>query len=470
MVEDASNGPAQEEEPEGSFLDRWLHTAFLAGVAALFFLAGTIFTIKGIFPGPQISRALEGGRALYSKLTEYDDVYKSDLWLHERRKEKGLTVNWPDRMQDGFTLYTSGSEAAAHLVDPEGSAVHSWRRPYSTVWKPGAGGPAKPQPDSHVYFRQAHVFANGDLLALYEGVGDTPYGYGIVKLDRKSALIWIYTGRAHHQFSVAPDGKIYALTHELVDDQVQGHDHLKRPRLEDSLVVLSPDGEELNKIRLVTAVADSPYRHMLYTVSGFSLADPLHANSVKFITAQDAANFAFGDEGDVLLSFRELHAVAVINPHTGKVRWATRGPWLGQHDPDILPNGNILLFDNYGNYDSPEDVSRVIEFNPATMEIVWRYAGTAESPLRSLIRSDQQRLANGNTLITESNGGRIVEVTRDGEIAWEFVNPVRGGPDGNLIPIIAWAERLDRSTIQLQVLRQGEEMVEEARIEKPVGR
>ena len=74
---------------------------------------------------------------------------------------------------------------------------------------------------------------------------------------------------------------------------------------------------------------------------------------------------------------------------------------------------------------------------------MWQYAGTQESPLDSDIRSYSQRLANGNTLITESNGGRILEVTGDGEIVWEFVNPVRGGPDDGQIPIICKAERLD---------------------------
>jgi hypothetical protein len=76
------------------------------------------------------------------------------------------------------------------------------------------------------------------------------------------------------------------------------------------------------------------------------------------------------------------------------------------------------------------------------MAIAWQYRGSEASPLDSVIRSYATRLANGNTLITESNGGRIVEVTPEGDIAWEFFNPVRGGPDGK-IPIICKAYRLD---------------------------
>ena len=76
----------------------------------------------------------------------------------------------------------------------------------------------------------------------------------------------------------------------------------------------------------------------------------------------------------------------------------------------------------------------MIEFDPATMAIVWQYAGSAEWPFESAIRSDQQRLANGNTLITELSGGRILEVTRAGDIVWQFVNPVRGGEGGHPDP------------------------------------
>lgn len=61
----------------------------------------------------------------------------------------------------------------------------------------------------------------------------------------------------------------------------------------------------------------------------------------------------------------------------------------------------------------------------------------------SLIRASQERLANGNTLITESSGGRILEVTPAGEIVWQFVNPVRGGEQNDRLPIICWAQRLD---------------------------
>ena len=63
------------------------------------------------------------------------------------------------------------------------------------------------------------------------------------------------------------------------------------------------------------------------------------------------------------------------------------------------------------------------------------------------MRGDQQRLANGNTLITESEGGRLLEVTRDGEIVWEFINPVRND-DGSLVSVLGCGERIDPASLE----------------------
>jgi hypothetical protein len=102
----------------------------------------------------------------------------------------------------------------------------------------------------------------------------------------------------------------------------------------------------------------------------------------------------------------------------------------------------MLLFDNFGHF-GDGGISRVIEFDPKTLGIAWRYTGDEAHPLYSNLRSAQERLANGNTLITESDGGRLLEVTPDGEIVWEFVNPVRGGDADEFVPVVSWGQRID---------------------------
>lgn len=406
------------------------------GAAVLLFLGGVAVSIAGVFPAPILHDAYIGGRALYDKWTQYGDITRTDLWNEARTDARGVTVHDAARVQPGYKLYSSGHEASAYLMKPDGEVVHRWHRPYSTVWTKDSGV-VDPLPDANVYFRRMWPFRNGDLLTIYEGAGDTPYGYGMVKLDRDSNVIWSYFGRAHHDFDVAADGRIYALTHENRHKVIEGFEHLAATRLDDYLDVLSPDGTLEKRVSLLEAVAGSPFSHLVHTVPVHSVADPLHVNTVKVLTPDMAQALPGTEAGQVLMSLRNIGAVIVVDLERETAVWALRGPWYGQHDPDILPNGNMLVFDNVGNFMMPGGKSRILEVDPRSVEIVWSYAGTEERPFDSDIRADQQRLANGNTLINESNGGRMFEVTPAGEVVWEYVNPVRRGDRDQWIPIVA---------------------------------
>jgi outer membrane protein assembly factor BamB len=142
-------------------------------------------------------------------------------------------------------------------------------------------------------------------------------------------------------------------------------------------------------------------------------------------------------EGNILVSFRNISTVVMIERATGNIIWQLGSPPLAQqHDPRPLPNGNILIFDN-GTHrrDRPETFSRVLEVDPRTSEIVWQYADPALFEFFSPYISGAQRLANGNTLICEGIFGRLFEVTHEGLIVWEYISPyffeARGRPGLN---------------------------------------
>jgi hypothetical protein len=121
---------------------------------------------------------------------------------------------------------------------------------------------------------------------------------------------------------------------------------------------------------------------------------------------------------------------------------------IGQHHAHMIPKGlpgegHILVFDNGGaaGYGAPNpgapngrmnalrDYSRVVEFNPVTLELVWEYSALKADGDRvragrfySRPWSSAQRLPNGNTLICEGAGGRLFEVTPELEIVWEYIS------------------------------------------------
>jgi outer membrane protein assembly factor BamB len=264
-------------------------------------------------------------------------------------------------------------------------------------------------------------------------------------MDKDSRVLWKYLQHAHHDADVGPDGRVYALVNEIATDRIDGFPQLRPPRIDDSVVVLSPDGRELKRVKLLQAMLRSPYARLLTTVPWYTTSDNgdyLHTNTVDVLDGTRAGKLPEAEAGRVLLSFREINTIAILDLEREEIVWGAQGPWLRQHDPDLLVDGDILLFDNQGNV-GPGGITRLIEFDPVSRRIEWAYGGTAQERFESEVRSSQERLANGNTLITESDGGRLFEVTPAGEVVWSYLNPVRGGTAGELIPIVAWGQRID---------------------------
>ena len=96
----------------------------------------------------------------------------------------------------------------------------------------------------------------------------------------------------------------------------------------------------------------------------------------------------------------------------------------------------MLVFDNGGrsgyeahshNVDDfvfERPYSRVVEFDPVSLEIVWQYGAKAgDEYIFSKLTSSAQRLLNGNTLIALGDTGEIIEVTVDKRLVWRYVVP-----------------------------------------------
>jgi hypothetical protein len=136
-------------------------------------------------------------------------------------------------------------------------------------------------------------------------------------------------------------------------------------------------------------------------------------------------------EGDVLFSCRQNSRVAIVNRQSGEMTWKYGFPDTShQHHATWLANGNVQVFDN-GQHGIGMSTSRVLEVNPANNEVVWTYEGSPQAQFFSGHISGATRLPGGNTLVCEGTSGRLFEVTRRGEVAWEWWNPVYNSrPDG----------------------------------------
>lgn len=323
----------------------------------------------------------------------------------------GVTVYDRTHTQDGLNFYTTGDAPGAVLMDMEGEVLHKWAYSYMSAWKQSSRPKLRPSAKGSGFWRRAHLFENGDVLAVFDGLA-------IIKVDKDSKLIWANLGGFHHDLDVMDDGTIYVLTREAHIVPRYNPDHAI---LEDYVAVLNSDGEELRRVSILDVLENTEYAWAL-ELAGES-GDIFHTNTVEVLDGRLADEIPAFQKGNVLVTIRELDLAAVIDMEQESVVWALAGGWGAPHQATILKNGNMMIFDNRGN----EGSSRVIELDVATETAVWIYEGTKPADFRSGECGSSMRLPNGNTLITESDRGKAFEVTPDGTTVWKYVNPAQTG-------------------------------------------
>jgi hypothetical protein len=332
-------------------------------------------------------------------------------------ERSGVTRHDPARSWPGVNLVVSGHAPEATLVAMDGSPLHRWR----FAWWGAAPAESDRDPLERSYpefWRRAHLGAGGELIALFDGLG-------LVKLDRNSRPLWTLELPVHHDLEVLPDGRIAVLTREprrmpSLDPQ--------RDVLDDSIAILDAGGRVLQRISLLDALTASPHADLLRRREA-GRRYILHANTLEILDGRLADRIGAFREGNALVSLLGLDAIAVVDLDAQQVVWALTGDFVDQHDPTVLANGSLLLFDNVGL----GDASRVLELDPVSGQELWSYRGSPAEPFFTRWCGAAQRLPNGNTLISETDAGRALEVTPDGETVWEFYNPWRAGASDEYI-------------------------------------
>lgn len=334
-----------------------------------------------------------------------------------KRRGVGLTGVDKQRSFGGFTLFCPLTSDTAYLVDIDGNQVHSWKLP-------GRIG------------RHARILPNGNLAVntLRPAVPQTTknggpfpfpffnkYGGGVMsELDSEGNVVRQFKDSVgHHDQYHYGDGRILYAGLEALSP-------------EDSAAVQGGvAGTEIDGITYADTINEVDEKGNLtwqWKVSERLPRDkfPLQAHYTREHYPLINSVLPMRDGKHILASMRSVSAVVIIERSTGDIVWSI-GPEIlaQQHNATELENGNILIFDN-GAFRNGESItySRAIEVDRATKKIVWEYRDRAQMHnFFTPFMGSAQRLANGNTLICESAFGRIFEVTMDGYVCWEYVNP-----------------------------------------------
>jgi hypothetical protein len=367
-------------------------TGIILAIAVLAAIALVLFLRAGNEWGPDEGLPIELLRSLgYVEHVSSDpDPGRTGVVLHDL-----------ERAHQGINVYCSVRSKDVRFLDMDGTVLHTIRLPEA-----GLGRDCLLMPTG-----------DGDFLALAWPI--------LVRIGWDSEVRWISREGHHHDVALDRAGNIYTLSEKPGFLSRRGG---RVPIRDHSILILDGKGRAVREIPLSplfgaavprkrVALMRRILRRAGQKAPQYELAsDVYHPNTIDVLDREVGP----GKAGNLLLCFRELNLIAIVDPDGPAVVWRWGRRSLDHpHHPSVLENGHLLIFDN----GPVREWSRVIEVAPAARQIVWSYQADPRESFFSPIRGSSQALPNGNVLITESTKGRVFEVTRAGKIVWEFWNP-----------------------------------------------
>jgi len=380
----------------------------------------------------------------------------------------GTTIYNPEKCWNGYTLFQA-VRMGATLIDMNGNVVNQWR---------GLDGlPNRLLPSGQVMGNTGTrnpKYAVQDILDLVQVDWDGHIVWKFNKYERVKdpgqKPKWM--ARQHHDYQregnpvgyyvpgmdpLVDKGNTLLLCHKnLINPQISG-----KLLLDDTFIEVTWDGEiiwewvcsdHFDEMEFSEEAKNTIARNPCMRDAGGGMGDWMHINSIALLGPNKW--FKNGDErfhpDNIIWSGRQANIMGITDKKTGKIVWQVgpdytaspalkkMGQIIGPHHSHMIPRGlpgegNVLVFDNGGQagYGAPNpgaptgvnnalrDYSRVLEFDPMTLEVVWGIPDPNEVGQAGMVQrtkfysnmiSSAQRLPNGNTLITEGNGGRVFEV------------------------------------------------------------
>lgn len=301
---------------------------------------------------------------------------------------------------DGGLLLTTNVQSPPAVIVFDGAGQVVWVRVLDgTSW----AGRARPSPDGQ------------HIIVMPVGNDEDPqHELKVLALDGE-LVETITINEAHHDFTVLDDGTLVTLVYETLDDSPWG------PIRADALVERAPDGTQQKVWSAFDSFAYTPEADVL-DGDGWT-----HGNSIEYDPAQDR----------YLVSFLGLGGIGAIDRSSGELDWFFGGHYSDfvdqdggvdllyfQHGFQLLDTG-LLVFENGP---SSRASSGAVEFaftegRPVAQE-VWRYQADPGVYTPSL--GSVHRLDSGDTIVDFATGGRLAQVSPEGEVRWQISSDLGG--------------------------------------------
>jgi hypothetical protein len=408
---------------------------WLVLLLALLGLLGLVVFGAAVLDGERETRRFGPAGAAALAIAEIPDTVKAlaagdtAMQAFQPGRFADMAAGWtfaPDAALTGYVLLSHyDGDRRRHVVQlvslADGAVKHEWL-PDADSLLAGASREShliEPTLWNTRHYRAIHPYltSSGELLIK----DHQSYLYALSPCGEK---LWEQTGILFHH-STESDGAGGFWIPGYVDPSEI--DKAAPDFVDDALVHVGPRGEILSRKSVTQILLDHGMEHDVFGAGRYQ-KDPVHLNDIEPVLEDGT----YWKKGDLFLSFRHLSMIMLYRPSTDEVLWYQQGPWLAQHDVDILDDHRIGVFNNdaydkgtgarvYGvNEITVHDFTTGIDSDP------WK-AAFEGADIRTLFEGLFDLLPGDVAMIEDENSGRLIFARPDGAVVATFVNKSADG-------------------------------------------
>ena len=299
---------------------------------------------------------------------------------------------------------------AAVLLDADLKVVWTWMLSETPI----AG--RTPRPSHRKFPHGVELLPDGSLIYTFDG------SISLQRIDVCSAQMWAAPGNYHHSVTLSESAdSVWTFDNfeSLAEVSVETGEVLRSFDMAD-IIAANPDIDPF-RIRWVwdDGTADiGEITENIRNADGQWMTDAIHFNDVDPLPTSLVDAFPQFSAGDLLVSARSLNLVFVVDPDTAKIKWWRSGATQRQHDPDWMPDGTIMVYNNRMG----ADYSTLLSIDPQTQARRVVLDGR-DFDFYSHIRGKvQHRAEDGALVVTSPQQGRAFEVDPQGNVLFEIAN------------------------------------------------
>lgn len=246
----------------------------------------------------------------------------------------------------------------------------------------------------------------------------------LARIDACGGKVWTINSTFHHSSELGVDGTIW-IPGSITPSSINW---ARKPFNDDSITQISADGQILSVHSVVEILRQNGYEYLVAGMGNDLENEPIHLNDIQPVISDGE----FWKKGDVFLSIRNKSTILLFRPSTNEIIWLKSGPWIYQHDVDIVGEGKIAIFNNGVN---PQ--AFVYEEHPPNSVMVYDFrtdqvtkmhpAAFEREKIHTMVEGLYTVLPTGHLMVEEENYGRLLFIAPDDQVVAAYVN---GASDG----------------------------------------